>query len=402
MHTTVRRVTNMLVAAGVMAAAAGVTMQPASAGGFNNRGVKDVDYEGAIDSCISGQALPCTPNAGSGASNVLRIKQVETFDGGLVFHDVETTSAWGDDYLWLGATIAAECKWTYDLWSANIMLGWVYGNDHAWPEIQWPGTSVNISVPDAQAMPEKLVALNYSLDEVFGGGHVWDFGSLDEVYDYAEAMIDARVAAGMNEAQARSIGFSFDTWVATHAEVGCARSDNMPWLKMMGWYHPVTIEFVPVPRRPVRNDYPPAEDLVTEPDVTAASLAVIADPEDECTVHLSGTVTTTAPTEVEYRFVNPYGQPSNTYTVDVGATRVAMFDHSTAIPTAPDPDPQGDLADPGGGDDGDGDIDDEAVGESDQWSGVFELEILGPGLLTAVDGFSVDYCPGAIAPPTRR
>jgi hypothetical protein len=385
-----RKITHTLVAAGLTVGIAATMTQPASAAAFYNKGVSSVSYHGAIDSCYAGQALPCTPNAGEGASNLIQVSQGETPEGDLVFDDVDTTSSWGDDYLWLGATIGAECRRTYDLSYAYINLGWQYGNAHTPPEVQWPGTSVSISVPHARTMPEKLVALNFSLDEILDGGYMTDFGSLDDIYDYGESIIDARIASGMNEAAARAEGFTFDTWVATHAEVGCDRAlSTAPWSKMMGWYHPVTIEYIPVAQTPVRDEFPPAEDLTVDPAVTAVALSVVSDPGSRCSLHLSGTITTNAPTDVDYRFVNPYGQPSNTFTVAVDQTHVAMVDAIVQIPTAPESDPGGDLAPPPGDDGGIGGL---VGGSSDQWSGVFELETLSPNGVVAVDGFTVDWC----------
>ena len=126
---------------------------------------------------------------------------------------------------------------------------------------------------------------------------------------------------------------------------------------------------------------------------------MIKDADDPCTLHLSAAISTNGETSVDYRFVNEYGQPSNTYTVDVDATHVAMVDHSVAVPYIDAPDTDGDLAPTPGGDE----IGGLTGAGSDLHTGTYELEILSPNPMTDAEGFEVEYCTTgdpAIEPPT--
>ncbi|NQY56102.1 MAG: hypothetical protein HRT86_06375 [Ilumatobacteraceae bacterium] len=125
--------------------------------------------------------------------------------------------------------------------------------------------------------------------------------------------------------------------------------------------------------------------------VTGAHLSVLADPTDPCRLHLSGTITTNGPMDVEYRFLNQYGQPSNTYTIAVDHTGVASFGGHADIPVGTaSASPGGQLAPIPGGSLG-GVVAEQA---EDAYTGVCGLEIVSAEYLSpAVDGFSVPYCP---------
>jgi hypothetical protein len=92
---------------------------------------------------------------------------------------------------------------------------------------------------------------------------------------------------------------------------------------------------------------------------------------------------------VEYRFINPHGQPSNTYNVAIDATLSALVDRTVAVPMLDVPDPTGDLAVVGGH----GDLDDFfAEVPTDQYSGTYMIEVISPNHMLDADGFAVDYC----------
>lgn len=235
-----------LTAAAVVTAGA---LLATPAGAIDHRGVKSLTYHDSTDLCIEDQPLPCTTNAGHGAANVLRIEQSTQPGGGLAFDGYETTSL-SSSHLWMAATIAAECKTGYKLSHASVHPHYAYDQykDEGTEEVQPGWAGITLSVPDAKTMPTKVLALNIPVAEAFGTyGFVDDFGSLADVYAYGEQQIDQRIAGGMNEAEARSLPFQFQTWVITHAEVRCS-GPSRTFIKKMPRYLPLTIQFVPVPQ----------------------------------------------------------------------------------------------------------------------------------------------------------
>lgn len=259
------RTTLLTLAAAAAVIGSGLLATPASA--IDHRGVKDLTYVESTDLCISGQALPCTVNAGHGAANVIRIVQTEQPEGGLRYEGFTTTSLDQDD-LWMAATIAAECRTGYDLSSARIRPQYGYGQYKldAPEEVTDGWSGVGVSTPDARSMPTKKLALNIPVAEAFHPqrGFVDDFETLGDVYEYGEHRIDQRIANGMNEAHARSIPFTFDTWVITHADVRCSGS-HRTFVKKMPRYLPLRIEFIPVAEPTVQGRNHPGDGLVFEP-----------------------------------------------------------------------------------------------------------------------------------------
>jgi hypothetical protein len=238
------------------------------AGAIDHRGVKTLTYHEADETCTSGQALPCTTNAGHGSANVLRIVQTEQPEGGLAFEGFTTTSL-SPSHLWMAATIAAECRTGYALSHASIEPGYRYGQERLGPEEVHDGwQGMTVSVPDAKVMPTKKLAINIPVAEAFDGwtGFVDDFETLGDVYAYGEQRIDQRIANGMNEAHARSIPFQVTTYVITHAEVRCSGA-NRTFVKWMPRYLPLTIQFVPVAEPTIQGqglDHP-GDGLTFEP-----------------------------------------------------------------------------------------------------------------------------------------
>ena len=238
-----------------LAAAAVVTgsaLLATPAGAIDHRGVKTVTYHEADDICVSGQALPCTVNAGNGSANIIRIVQTEQPEGGLAFEGFTTTSQ-DQRYLWMAATISAECRTGYDLSSARIEPHYAYDqfNANEPQEVTEGWGGIGLSVPDAREMPTKMLALNIPVNAAFHGteGFVHDFETLGDVYAYGEQRINQRIANGMNEAEARSIPFTFNTWVVTHADVRCSGASRT-FVKKMPRYLPLQIQYVPVAQTP--------------------------------------------------------------------------------------------------------------------------------------------------------
>lgn len=250
MNTTLLRLTAAALVTG------GALLAATPAGAIDHRGVKSLTYHEADETCIEDQALPCTVNAGHGPANRLRIIQTEQPEGGLAYEGFTTTSL-DQDYLWMAATIAAECKTGYHLSAASVEAHYAYDQFSLYnqPDEVMPGwQGMNISVPNAKEMPSKKLAVNIPVAEAFdpANGFVDDFETLGDVYAYGENRIAQRMAGGMNEAEARSIPFSFQTHVITHGEVRCSGA-NRTFVKQMPRYLPLTIEFVPVPQPTVRG-----------------------------------------------------------------------------------------------------------------------------------------------------
>jgi hypothetical protein len=197
----------------------------------------------------------------------------------------------------------------------------------------------------------------------------------------------------MSDAEARSIPFAIETTVTIGADVGCRYNGLIPaeYRKRRLADVPVTIRYGPVddgPRAP--GEAPRPSELQSAPMVVDAALSVVPDHLDDCRLHLSGTIQTNRAMTVTYRFIDPYGQPSNTFSVDVDQTQVAFVFHGVQVPEKWAPDPADDYAPPTTVDD----LDDLVLAhdDPDRYRGTFTIETLTPTAETAVDGFSVPYC----------
>jgi hypothetical protein len=221
------------------------------------------------------------------------------------------------------------------------------------------------------------------------------FSSDSDVLALGEAEVAERVAAGATELGARGQAYHLDTFVTVQAEVVCRGN---------GWLHlkrrqevltniPLRVEFVPLA---LPDQVGVANDVLGNSSVTSVDLTVTQyENGDPCTLVLAGTIGTTGPTDIEYRFVNQYGQPSNTYTAHIDG-EIGFVQHEVAIPHLDGPDPDGDLAVAGGGLGGPAD-DLAGNGDAGLYSGTFELQVLSPNTMSSVDGFSVEYCPYQVA-----
>jgi hypothetical protein len=388
---TLRSAAAALVAVATLAAGLVLSAPPASAG--VRHFVELVTYRDALDTCLPGQALPCTPNAGVGQSNVLRIVQVPG-SGGLEFGSYETTAK-ANDRLWLAATLSARCKPTRRLDAASVHLGYRNTAGSVGVPVQIDSEwSTGVSVPDARSMQKKTLALNPRVGDVFNDAstpHVAGFATIEDVFAHGESVVAARIAGGMNEAKARSLPFHVDTTVATKARVWCRNlQDTKSSWRERGRYLPLRIQFVPVAVPTV--DRPTVDDIDTKPRVTRVDLDVQPDPFDPCRLRLYGEIETTRATTVRYRFIGPDGSRSNVFKRRVGPSGIGYISRQAVIPMAPVSEPVDDLVAPPGPI---GDLISEAdqVPSFTEYSGTYVLQVLKPSRARAVDSFTVPHCP---------
>lgn len=396
-----RRRSAPLLAIALPLGAAGLAPSAGNASAYNV-GVDWLHFGPAADTCLADQALPCTPGAGEGNANVLRVVQTEV-DGHYQFTTLEGTSQ-VDGRIWVAAEIGADCRLAHHLThvisiDGNLAAG---DSDGIWSgdgpnsggngsvETGWPR---RVTVPHANTMPDTTVAVHVPIADAFDPANplVDFFPSVDDVLAAGEAEIQRRVDDGMTYAEARAIPYELNTAISLSAEVVCAYNGGFSaeYFMRRSTSIPLRIEYVPVEVPAPVGDLPPAVGDVAAPaEVTDASLIVLPDPADPCTLHLSATISTNRETDVQYRFVNPYGQPSNTYEVHVDDTNVAMISRSVDVPFIEGPEPGGDFAPTPGG----GGIGGYAGEENGTYSGTYELEILSPNHVEAADGFSVPYC----------
>jgi hypothetical protein len=377
----------------ITALAAGLVGAPPASASFYNLGVKSVDFDFSPDACLPG-LFACTPNAGDGMSNRLYVRQVETSNG-LQFADLDTTSAFGDSHLWLGATIGAECRAGYKLESATIIPGWHYANGSDKVPQELYSWSLGISVPNAKTMPSKQIAINLPMSSAFGDGApshslVHEFPSLDAVYAYGESVIANRIASGMSEADARAQGFVFEANVALSARVWCTPNGaGRDRYKTMPEYLPLMIEFVGEPK-PGAQDQAVGGGVAVAPRVTDVDITVTPSTHGECILYVSAWFEADADLTAYYRIIDQYGQRSNAFAVQIGKQGTTVRSHHIPIPYA-DTSPDGpSLVAPTGP----GQIGGLVVEDIGKVSGNYQIEVYSPNLIRSrIVGFSVDPCP---------
>ena len=373
-----------------------------------NVGVSSIHFESMPDSCHDGYGLPCTLGAGSGDSNVLRVTQ-SMDDGYLQFNDLEGTSLY-DDHLWVGVEVGATCRPAYRIdffkVDGNVddpnldgfgSMANTGGAGGASVGPQWPHT---VSTPDAEVMPNKRIAVDVPIAEAFDSDLVFQFADVADVFDHGELEIQQRLAGGMSAEEARGTGFHVDTWLEIGARVQCSYNGLLPlsYFKRSNIVVPLRIEFEPADVAPPAKGNQVDGAITVPSQVTGSALSVLPDPADPCRLHLSGTITTNGAMDVEYRFLNPHGQPSNTYTVSVDGTGVAFVGRHVDIPLGVPSAAGEDYAPLPGGPIGGKAIE----GIDGMYSGTYSLEIVSAEYLSdAIDGFNVPYCPGIEIVPQR-
>lgn len=342
--------------------------------GVYNPAVRSITAQGVPDACIVGQALPCTPGAGIGTANVIEVTQSRVA-GVHRFNGLRGTSA-DREHLWMALQVGAQCRAGYKLFQAEA-VGHEPPADGMWfdePEVG-EAPFAAISVPFARTMSPKLVALTLPLD-----AHVASGFSEADLFAAGEAEISRRIADGMSNARARALPYELNTALPISVRVVCRGNvgAHFKWEKSVQVLMPFKIRYIPVVLRDPVGDVGRPGGLVASARVDAASLSVVSDPTDSCTVHLSATFTTNRATHVQYRFIDPYGRPSGLHDVQVGSARVAMVSQPVAVPQADSTPPTGTLVTPGTSASG--------------ISGSFTLEVVSPNRVVAVDGFSIPWC----------
>jgi hypothetical protein len=354
-----------------------------------NIGVKSLDFTPTLDWCLPGQWVPCTPGAGSGESNTLQVTQ-SVVDGYHQFNGLESTSAI-DGSLWVGADIGAECRRGYKLFFAEISAGGTE-SDGMWREDEVVKSLFEVSVPNTRTMPVKRVAVELPIAETFSPTGAYGVPTTDDFFAYGEEVIADRVASGMSAAEARALPFQVVIPFSLNGSVVCRGTIGQHYKYEKSYTLPttLTVEYLPVEvAAPSLDQAAPGGGLVADASVTDVELFVVQDPADPCTLHLSGSIHTNAPTNVEYRFINPNGQPSNTYNIAVDATQSVLIDRTVEVPRIDNPHASDDLAVL----DAPSDLDDLYVDiPTDQYSGTYMLEVMSPNHMSDVDGFVVDYC----------
>lgn len=376
---------------GLVAGAAGVSASPAAAW-FYDLGVKTVSFHEADDACIDG-LFACTPNAGDGMANVIQVRQVDTGDG-YVFGDIGTTSVFGDDYIWLAATLGAECRSGYRLDRASIVSGWHYEHGSSKNPVEVHPWYLPISVPNAKTMPSKLLAINLPVERAFGEDGqapiIQGFPSLASLYGYGEIAVHNRMATGMSEAEARSQSFTVDAHVNLSAEVWCrplgAGADRY---KTMPRMIPITVEYVGVPVPPAKVQAGGGGGgLTVAPRVTDVDLTVTPVP-NSCELTLQLFLRSDRPVTAYYRIIDRFGQRSNAFAVELDGQSTTGRFHVVPYPDA-DPTPDGpSLVAPTGP----GEIGGYATEDIGRLTGTFRIEVYSPNLIHSdVVGFNVEPC----------
>ena len=391
-----RRLRNTLaLAAGTVAAAATIAV-PAGVGHAYSTGVKSLSFVAAADVCEPGQALPCTSGAGVGEANVLTVSQ-SVVDGYLRYDTLGGTSSI-DDSIWVAVEMGAECRLWHDMTRAQIDAN--IGDTSSGTTFDMSGLGdsgpfpLSLPLPDGEVMHKAIRAVNVPIDTAFDAGLIWSFANPGEVFEAGEAEIDRRMDEGMTAAEARALPYELNTSITLAAEVVC----DLPGLANARYVRkaatiPLRIDYLPAEAAPAvggtRGDA--GGRLTMAPEVTDVELSVVPDPADPCTLHLSGVVETNGATPVQYRFIDPHGQPSNTYQLDVDDSQIAFFSRPVAIPQADVADPQGDLTAPEPSHGIGGVVANPSA--DDGYTGTFILEVLSPNHDSDADGFSVPFCP---------
>lgn len=386
------------VAAAIAAASVAIIVPNGTIHAYN-AGVKFLDVEAGDDLCVPDPPLPCTPGAGVGVPNVMTVHQNKV-GGEYQYNEIGGTSLL-DDHLWLSVDYDAGCRTAH-----HLVIGWIAGDIHE-PlqdgltdpvEYDGPSWGTDVDVGSSKNMHRTKVSLNVPIDLMFEQG-LFDWGvDADWFFDLAEDEISTMVWNGMSEADARATAFEMQRDLTVQAGVRCqwnGQGSGRGYTKTTNVDIPVTIKFLPVEtsRSSRPNDRPGS--VQSAPAITGLALSVLDDPDDPCTLHLSGTIQTDRPMTVQYRFIDPRGHVSGTHSVDVDLTQTAFVLQSVRIPMAPEAEPVDDIILPGHGP---GQNYSSAV-DTDVYSGGFTIQTVTPYQRSAADGFEVPYCDTPLRTP---
>lgn len=402
-HRHLARLAVVLMVAGLFGTVL-VSVQEALAANAT-RGVKYVEFNARPDVCFEDNAVPCLPDAGTGRSNTLYVRQHEV-DGQLRYDEVFGTGP--DGNVWFQTTLSGECASGHRLSSLRIKSG--HEGDHAGQTDEVDSATFSVGQPvdhDHQTVPNRNVAVHVPADlvenELLMGGPV-------DLAAWGETRIAERVADGVSEHNARVEPYTTASWAGMNATLVCRRrsNDRYPYATDSTW-HPVEIVWLGVGMEPgdetddgwrdglLPDD--PAPPAPIDPNlsigfqVTQVHLSAIPDPADACLLHLSGVVTTTEPGVVSYRFVNELGQRSQTFDVHIDQTRTAMFAHQVQLdPVVLDPAGSDEPPDAFTAED-DGKIGGLVHEDGDNVQGYYQLEVVAPHeKLSGIASYNVDGC----------
>lgn len=284
---------------------------PAEAG----RGIRYVHFDPTQPLCVEGQFEPCDGSQGIGNSNTIEVHQ-QKIDGRYVFSEIHVPGV-PDGLLRISARYGAQCRVGYGVKTARIYLG----N----PDTQHQGEGLEVGMPwdgwhvphiaGTRTIPDDVQDMWVPLDAIFDqpvgvDSRLWGFATLASIYDYGEAIIAARVASGMSEAQARALPFEEQTFLGMHGYVSCeGNTFGRVYARESGELLPITIKFIgdPTLASLELDEEPPAPgsaDLTFDDAVVQAFLSVQPDPTDPRRLALSGVLETNGAMDGTDRFAD--------------------------------------------------------------------------------------------------
>jgi hypothetical protein len=392
-----RTIATTVLAGAVLAGTLALPTTTVEAGTYYSPGVKSLHAE-PVD-CSAGYGASSVCAFGATEANTVVVTQSDTGNGQYEFDTLA-------DGTWLALEIGATCRTSHRLFAANVSNG-MAPTDAFWTDVEQLGSWAHpVSVPNEKSMAPTEVAVPTPNPELFAGSvpALAAFPNPSDIYAAGEAEIARRIADGMTETEARALPWELHTAARVLVEVVCryVAWPHSKWQQTAEVLVPFTIRYEPV-EIPVGAQHGVADDLHMA-NVTHVDLHVEPDLHDPCVLHLFGTIVTNGPTNVEYRYVSPFGTPSDTESVAIDDGGIGFVHRSVQIPFAPTDEEDDGFVDSGLGVGQAGDwapIDtggvgpvngDKAVVDDGKFSGTFEFETTWPNQVSAVDGFSVDYC----------
>ncbi len=317
----------------------------------------------------------------AGQSNIINVMQTVDEDGNLRYSHIYESDVKGEP-IWFGVKYEAKCTSNYRLHAASLKVGYSYASGDGPYEVSLDYAESQTVNTDHMTIPWRHADFDVPFNEfqsliepAFAQDLVW----------WGNFMADAAVAQGEDETLYRAQDRNIVVNVPIAFQVFCRKYAGGNKIKADGdsYAMPLTVRYVGATSGPSMgnpNPVPPPSidpELTTEVQVTQAQLfAIPMDSDEACGLNLSGVLTTTDQTMIEYRLVNQLGIKSQTFQVPVDQTFTAYFNHPI------------DLSDPAFVDDGEldlvieddhgGDIDDLIDEETDRLKGYYQVEVLSP------------------------
>lgn len=370
-----------------------------------NQGVDYVNF--SSDPC--GDGGPCLATPGSGPQTI-RVQQTEVAPGQYEFTDV--MSGFGDlDGVLMQTRFGGKCNTNYRLDDAAIYAGMYHQGSIENPDLDSPlePWKAPISVnTDNKTMSDRTVSFLVPWGDLFQpagsvpGNVLQDFDSIEHILEYAETRVgEIAQEEGKTEAEVRDEGFKLETDIIMTGALTCRQwaFGNKKWSFGYSDYLSVEMYFAGLDDDPFRDaeleeeptpsvDPDPAPDLKTETSITQAFVSVEPKHDDPCKLSVSGAVTATEPTELEYRIVDELGVKSNIITAEIDHTQTYMFAHEIDLPVVEVDDGGGLVANPEARD-----LGDLVVAETDREQGTYHIEITTPHFYESnVAGYNVEPC----------